>query len=65
MGPPAGRRPPTWDHYWQDAVALLGSEDAVRDYVAEDNNKSSEEPNDDGPKDLFGKPLPPTQKKLF
>lgn len=24
----------TWDHCWQDAVALLGSEEAVREYIA-------------------------------
>ncbi len=23
----------TWDHCWQDVVALLGSEEAVREYV--------------------------------
>jgi hypothetical protein len=53
----------TWDHCWQDAVALLGSEEAVREYVegdskGEDNGEA--EPADDqtGPKDLFGNRVP-------
>ena len=33
----------TWDHCWTDAVALLGSEDAVRKYVEGDEAKKAEE----------------------
>lgn len=55
----------TWDHCWQDAVALLGSEEAVREYVEGKNEKVGEEASSDGPKDLFGQPLPPVQQRLF
>lgn len=53
----------TWDHCWQDAVALLGSEDAVRRYVESDsrtdtNNENQPTVNDNGPKDLFGNRIP-------
>jgi hypothetical protein len=58
----------TWDHCWQDAVALLGSEQAVRDYIEGKHEKEKEKPAEvDGQKDLFGNPMPvkPKQKKLF
>jgi hypothetical protein len=58
----------TWDHSWQDAVTLLGSEETVRKYVEQKDEKPAEEPastNQDGPADLFGQPLPPMQGKLF
>jgi hypothetical protein len=60
----------TWDHCWQDAVALLGSEEAVREYVEGKKEQTSEAPDEeapgkDGPTDLFGQPLPQKQKKLF
>jgi hypothetical protein len=55
----------TWDHCWQDAVALLGSEQAVREYVEGKKEQAKDEPSNDGPTDLFGQPLPPKQKKLF
>lgn len=62
----------TWDHCWQDAVALLGSEEAVQKYIegdtkAADAEESEAETNHDGPKDLFGNPIPvkPKQKKMF
>ncbi|MGH7171678.1 MAG: hypothetical protein ACRELG_15485, partial [Gemmataceae bacterium] len=45
----------TWEHCWQDAVALLGSEEAVREYVEGPAEKSAEET----PRmrtDLFGQP---------
>jgi hypothetical protein len=53
----------TWDHCWQDAVALLGSEEAVRKYVEGDSkadNEGEDEPASEhpGPKDLFGSPIP-------
>jgi hypothetical protein len=55
----------TWDHCWQDAVALLGSEDAVRKYVEGEQDQAVEEPPHDGPTDLFGQAMPPSQQKLF
>jgi hypothetical protein len=49
----------TWEHCWQDAVAVLGSEDALRKFVATGNNGDGEgqgtEP--DVP--------PPSQGRLF
>jgi len=59
----------TWDDCWEDAVALLGSEDAVEKYIAEkpeakdsgaDNDVEGEKPRQDrsGPTDLFGNPIP-------
>jgi hypothetical protein len=55
----------TWDHCWQDAVALLGSEEAVRKYV--EGGQECQEPEEvkDGPTDLFGEPLPAKQQRLF
>ena len=32
----------TWDDCWNDAVALLGSEEAVRSYVEEENHERHE-----------------------
>jgi len=60
----------TWDDCWKDAVAILGSEDAVRDYVEGKKEQATDEPDDEGPgkdgqTDLFGQPLPPKQGKLF
>ena len=57
----------TWDHCWQDAVALLGSEDAVRESIEGNPNKPEEEPDNSGSRDLFGDPIPqkPKQRKLF
>jgi hypothetical protein len=58
----------TWDHCWQDAVALLGSEEAVREYVEPESNEKSElEQTQDGPMDLFGNPMlvKPKQEKMF
>jgi hypothetical protein len=55
----------TWEHCWQDAVALLGSEAAVRKYVVGKPEPPGPETTSEGPKDLFGNPLPPAQKRLF
>jgi len=55
----------TWDHCWQDAVALLGSEKAVREYVEGKNDQAEERPSEDEATDLFGQPFPPEQQKLF
>jgi hypothetical protein len=60
----------TWDHCWQDALALLGSEEAVREYVEGKKEQATEaqdgeESGQDGRTDLFGQPVPPKQKKLF
>ena len=68
VGPDDPRHGWTWDHCWQDAVALLGGEDAVRNYVEGKLNDTTEpEPTQDGPKDLFGNPMPvkPKQGKMF
>jgi hypothetical protein len=49
----------TWDHCWEDAVALLGSEDAVQKYIEDKPDKKDEsDPQHDGPTDLFGNPIP-------
>jgi hypothetical protein len=53
----------TWEHCWADAIALLGSEDAVRKYVEGHQSKNPEELT--GPTDLFGNALPPKQGSLF
>jgi hypothetical protein len=55
----------TWDDCWKDAVALLGSEEAVRVYIEGKDEKIEEEAQKEGPKDLFGEPLPPKQRRLF
>jgi len=57
----------TWDHCWQDAVALLGSEDAVRRYVEGKQEEIAKPQEEVGPKDLYGNPLPTKTKqpKLF
>ena len=55
----------TWDDCWQDAVALLGNEDAVREYVEDKHEQPAKEQAEDGPTDLFGEPLPPRQGRLF
>jgi hypothetical protein len=57
----------TWEDCWKDAVNLLGSEQAVRDYVEGKKEQPVEESNHDGPKDLFGNPIPvrSKQRKLF
>jgi len=53
----------TWDHCWQDAVALLGSDEAVQKYIEGDSKPANggvdqPQPDDDGPKDLFGNRIP-------
>jgi hypothetical protein len=62
----------TWDDCWKDAVALLGSEEAVHKYIegdckAEDQAEDATASEYTGPKDLFGNPIPvkPKQKKMF
>lgn len=57
----------TWDHCWQDAIALLGSEEAVQEYIEGKPNTTEEESESTGPKDLFGDPIPQISKqtKLF
>jgi hypothetical protein len=58
----------TWEHCWQDAVALLGGEDNVREYVeGKHDDTNRHEPEQNGPTDLFGNPLPtkPKQTKMF
>jgi hypothetical protein len=65
FGPDDPRHGWSWDDCWKDAAALLGSEEAVRDYIEGKQNQAEETPERDGPKDLFGEPLPPKQRKLF
>ena len=54
----------TWDDCWKDAVALLGSEDAVRRYV-EEEPKTAEPSHDEQPFRLQAKKSTPSQGKLF
>jgi hypothetical protein len=63
FGPDDPRHGWTWDDCYNDAVTLLGSEDAVRKYVAGEQPEKKEPTNE--PNDLFGKPLEPTQGNLF
>jgi hypothetical protein len=65
FGPDDARRGWTWDDCWNDAVALLGSEDAVREYIEGKQEQPTEERQEDGRTDLFGEPLPPKQGRLF
>lgn len=58
----------TWDHCWQDAVALLGSEEDVRKYIQGDEKLASEDsPEQNGARDQFGNPMPTVhkQKRMF
>jgi hypothetical protein len=58
----------TWDDCWKDAVALLGSEQAVQDYVDGKKQQADDKPTEVGPTNLFGDPVPPPkpkQGKLF
>jgi hypothetical protein len=57
----------TWDDCWNDAVALLGSEEAVRQYIAGKPDEPQAEPEYTGFRDLFGDPIieKPKQRKLF
>jgi hypothetical protein len=61
----------TWDDCQKDAIALLGSEEAVKAYIEgkpteSDPSNQNETAGDDG-KDLFGNSVPakPSQMKLF
>ena len=65
FGPDDPRHGWTWDHCRQDAIALLGSEEAVRKYVEGVQAEKEAEKASGGPTDLFGQPLPPKQRKLF
>jgi hypothetical protein len=47
----------TWDHCWQDAVALLGSENAVTAYIEGKKEQAEEIAPQVGPTDLFGNPI--------
>jgi hypothetical protein len=55
----------TWDDCWNDAVAVLGSEEAVRYYIEGKPEKNAKEHT--GSRDLFGDPIieKPKQRKLF
>jgi hypothetical protein len=64
FGPADPRHGWTWDHCHADAVALLGSEDAVKKSVEGDQPKKPDE-KPTGPTDLFGDKLPSKQDTLF
>ena len=65
FGPDDPRHGWTWEHCWADAVALLGSEDAVRKYLEGVPSKEEKDEKPDGRTDLFGQPLEPKQGSLF
>jgi hypothetical protein len=65
FGPDDPRHGWTWADCFSDAVALLGSEEAVRKYVEEKQDTAAEPVKLNGPTDLFGNPLPSKQRKLF
>ncbi len=54
----------TWDDCWNDAVALLGSKEAVRRYV-EEEPKTAQPSHDEEPFRLQAKTPTPSQGKLF
>jgi hypothetical protein len=58
FGPDDPRHGWTWDDCWKDAVAVLSSEDAVREYIEGDQHQPPEEPAKEGPTDLFGNSIP-------
>jgi hypothetical protein len=62
FGPDDPRHGWTWADCYSDAVALLGSEDAVRKYIEGQQDQAAEPPKLDGSTDLFGNPLPPKKK---
>jgi hypothetical protein len=66
FGPDDPRHGWTWEDCHADAVALLGSEDAVRRYV-EGGQPQKDQERASGPTDLFGDPLlpKPKQGRLF
>ena len=64
FGPDDPRHGWTWADCHKDAVALLGSEDAVTKYV-EGKSTKKDDPKPTGPTDLFGDKLPPKQGSLF
>src|SRR5208337_2200005 len=55
----------TWDDCWNDAVALLGHEEAVRQYVEGETEASKSEAIEDGAYRLRNDPQRPKQGKLF
>src|SRR5439155_10170157 len=65
FGPDDLRHGWTWDHCWQDAVALLGSEDAVREYVEGKREQTEKEPKPDREVDLYGQPLLAKRGRMF
>jgi len=58
----------TWDDCWKDAVALLGSKEAVQKYIAEEPKKKTETgkgKEDEEPFQLKADPPRPRQQKMF
>ena len=61
------RRGWSWGHCWEDAIALVGSKEAVQNYIVGQVDEDQHEPTNDGSKGLSGNPLPVKSKrrKLF
>jgi hypothetical protein len=55
----------TWDHCYQDAVAVLGSDEAVEDYLKEKPNESTEGEEEEDSFQLENDKPKPKQKKMF
>ena len=58
----------TWDDCWQDAIALLGSKEAVEKYIAEkpeEKPETGEEGDGEEKFELKAKKPKPKQKKMF
>ncbi len=58
----------TWDDCWNDAIALLGSKEAVEKYIAEKPDTTAKPNNggeDGGPYQLKGDKPKPNRKKMF
>jgi hypothetical protein len=55
----------TWDHCWQDAIALLGSEKAVKDYIEGKPQQPTETDKVSAPKAKRGRSKDAAQESLF
>lgn len=55
----------TWDHCYQDAVALLGSEEAVEEYLKDKPAEDSESDEEADGFQLKNDPAKPKQKNMF
>jgi hypothetical protein len=55
----------TWDDCWNDAVALLGSEEAVREYIGAETSSKDEEAQDGGGEFRLQSNDHPRQRRIF